>query len=876
MRAVVGISERTLNHVCGVTSFSKTLIRSPNSVNEGEDGNLSEQQRHVAVWAANNEGMTPGSLMSANLTKLERVDEDNLNSRYKPKFFDLTIALAKESKADKHVAIPIGVAKLKISGDFVKHGEFVTMDLPVHTLEQSRELNRMNGSELQMDEKANGIEYIELKTKRKGIKKLFPRQIPTVEERAAFSSAYNIDPSGDAMIRVQVRVETLGTEKIKESSKAPKRVGTQEDDCDKTASTDPLENDDSIRSSNDSNHDETINTAKLIMSSTGCKPFEVFESPIEIKVETRNTKTSTEGTSEPTQESTESSSLMMQSNSMGLYARPVESKAGDESDAFQTVPPLVESTINETESPSLKIFGQTVKLPTCTDLKDKSISAQKLDDEIEQVAQKLFGQDISFSNNASTQSQREVDGNSLHASSSKSDKKSINASPIVDMSVIGPLPTVEEVQAFIKEQFGIYALKSGEFFFPEDPNLLNDDSTSVGSATLEAFATGQLRIRTMDSSPTWTRSRRGDDYDDDDDDDTIASYDNSEPTINLIQPFGENSSKSESEKKDPPMTAVTEEERKEDVQEGVAGGDEKNKFTYSTKQKSMESGDSIIADEDDERNHDGDDEMTFHTPPKHGGKNTSGAYRSLAESFADAFTFTKGCGSFTMDPRKTQRPVPKTVQPVDSLSVGDLTATTLENQSAAKRSSIPTKMLSQFQQVLGRGGEALFMCTGTSDNVEVASTPIRFTTSDSDLGVTRSNSVLSEHNNNNDDDDDGSLNEDYFAEYEESGLPEVWTVDQEAKREVGGNATNPSRAKPTKDPPAIRLTDDDSATLASRLASDLQLQEELENGADETINDNVKDSKTDVDKINKYNQDSQQEFEYEEEEKADDDDKNEC
>jgi hypothetical protein len=34
---------------------------------------------------------------------------DNPKSRYKPKYFDLTIALAKDSRAGKQVAIPMGI-----------------------------------------------------------------------------------------------------------------------------------------------------------------------------------------------------------------------------------------------------------------------------------------------------------------------------------------------------------------------------------------------------------------------------------------------------------------------------------------------------------------------------------------------------------------------------------------------------------------------------------------------------------------------------------------------------------------------------------------------------------------------------------------------
>lgn len=59
----------------------------------------------------------------------------------------MTIALAKDSKAEKQVAVPIGVAKLKVNGDFVSHGEMITMDLPVYTIEQSQKLNQLNSTD---------------------------------------------------------------------------------------------------------------------------------------------------------------------------------------------------------------------------------------------------------------------------------------------------------------------------------------------------------------------------------------------------------------------------------------------------------------------------------------------------------------------------------------------------------------------------------------------------------------------------------------------------------------------------------------------------------------------------------------------------------
>jgi hypothetical protein len=65
------------------------------------------KHRHVAVWASNNEGMSPGSFISSNRITMERVDLENSKSRYKPKYFDMTIALTIHGQKSKWI-FPLG------------------------------------------------------------------------------------------------------------------------------------------------------------------------------------------------------------------------------------------------------------------------------------------------------------------------------------------------------------------------------------------------------------------------------------------------------------------------------------------------------------------------------------------------------------------------------------------------------------------------------------------------------------------------------------------------------------------------------------------------------------------------------------------------
>jgi len=363
-------------------------------------------------------------------------------------------------------------------------------------------------------------------------------------------------------------------------------------------------------------------------------------------------------------------------------------------------------------------------------------------------------------------------------------------------------------------------LKSGEFFFPEDPNLADDDFSSVGDATLEAFVRGQLRMkttgRTNDSGNKRVRS-------DDDSHDSLTfgttSSADSDPTISLHQPFGEHSKRSRKKKDPPPMTPVQEEEKMdatafdEQVLPRDPSGDkakasgEAFQNHKSTTQPQDES--SIVEDtdevDDDDGNNDGDDEMSFHSPVNRSINRAS--HMSVAESLAEAFGLYNACGALRVGPKRSssgsERPVPKTLEP-DLLSVGELTAATLERHVAAGNSSktSPTRCFAS-------GGDWSFLCaadaSGTTNTASdedvtdkgVASTPIRFATSQSSTLFGRTNSVLSCGDRNA-----TNSTENYFAEYEDCGI-------RDGSVFLGGNdeTTNSSKTAATKriDPPATKL-----------------------------------------------------------------------
>jgi hypothetical protein len=806
MKVVVGITEQGGVKVGAVTSLSKALICSPN----GKVGKA--KYRHVAVWASNNDGMTPGSLVSSDLVTMERVDPDNPQSRYKPKFFDLTIAIVDES--NKQVAIPIGVAKVKVLGDMVNHGEMVSMDLPVYTLQQSKEMNSLAGQQC-----------IKLKPKdsmKTTVKSLFHRHSSqndeyflTEEEKTALATAYTIDQTGDSMIRIQVRVETLGVSKDEDDLKSFRYEGgkkfDKEDSCNDTAATDPIDNDSTISS-------QELQSAEKTNSDTAA-----------------------------TLETTMNDDLDG-SNKIAAYSYPV-----DTSTEFIGSSPKPRDESNNTASADHEPRF-CIPLPACGAVHDPTKAAQKLDDEIEQVADKLFGQTVPFSKTNGkgiNKTQQSSDGGSIYTSLSETGDKI----PL-DGSVLGSTPSAQEIKSFIQEQFGICALKSGEFFFPEDPALNNDDSSSIGSATLEAFITGQLRMRTMDST-TWRKNPHGGD-DDSRTYNTSASYE-SEPTISL-RPFGESTN---DQKEDPVMTTTEEGKLLDPPASNDYNGEEQRREIAFNSRKAIPV--ETVNEEDEnetlEYDDDGDDEMSFQSLPR--SKRSTGSARfddaslpharSVAESMVDSLAAALGlhstCGGIVAaacgDPMEMRNrhpmKVPETLEP-DVMSVGDLTATTLEHYH--RHMEVAKKAVVNGKTTLKNGVnssnptaimQSLFACGGVNaadnvddDNIAVRSTPIQFSTSaDMDMGQS-DNVVLS----NNDDGEDRGMDEkvdtdtgrleNYFSEYENSDM--LQPGGRQAPVSIAVMAE--TRADPPKDPVGTRLTDDERSVLARSRSKKMESQQQ--------------------------------------------------
>ncbi|KAG7355268.1 hypothetical protein IV203_004624 [Nitzschia inconspicua] len=873
MKVVVGMTERGSDQIIGVTASSKTLIPSPNGMLGGT------KHRHVAVWVSDNDAMTPGSLISSDLITMERVDPENPKSRYKPRFFDLTVALAK----DAHVAIPIGVAKLKVNGDFVNHGELVTMDLPVYSMEQQQKHNEMNA-------KGGGImspaiQCIKLKnkdTKKSGIKSMFQRKsldhesdaAPTQEEQKALLAAYGIDPAGDSMIRVQVRVETLGMYKDGE-------MNEKYDPSAQTVATEPTE-DGSLESSLPGNKEESNDTAggkvkKELIDKA--KPLVVQLNEAEQTVELESIATES------------------------LYSKPLLDTTGKVSTSG---PPT--NTKMEDETFQLPICGKSLAFPTCgstqefskeqeikhvggiqNDSSHTTTSVQDNDDNVNDTATVEEDDSVPIQDGSFYASLSDIGG---HVSTG---------------STIGPVPTVDEIKAYLKEQFGVFVLKSGEFFFPEDPSLANDDISSIGDATLEAFMNGQLRMRTMDSG-TWQKSPRGGGDDDSRTYNSIATHE-SEPTL-MLQPFGDSAAKGKTnnnDKKKTPMATVEEEDKPVDppaIKRNSGSLSKSQRVTSQLEGENENENDddgSLVVnddDDDDENNNDGDDEMSLRTPrsTKRGSSHNSSCNNSqssrpksvaesLAESLVGVLSRYPMCGGagYSVDPKWScsetdhRMKIPRTVDP-DVMSVGDLTAATLEEHhhhhplerdAAAQRAGTsgnggsrsrlkidPSMLVSSLRSA----ASGWFVC-GSTDNVDDSvlarrrSTPIQFTASGSSamLKVSTTNSMLDHHpihsstvgGREGGGGEEEEEEENYFAEYEEEHLEESDVVVAKEER----------RVDPPADPPAAdrccTMIDDEgscvtTSTTTARTVTQLQQQKPKSMCTDFDRNKNGDDDNVDV------------------------------
>jgi hypothetical protein len=286
MTAVVGISESSECSIENVTTFSSALIHAPNTKvkNEGETPAAkqeNEAQRHIAVWTSNSNGETPGSVVESKMLYLESTDE---NSKRVPKFLDLNVALAKSGEDIDHAAVVIGKARIEITEEMISGNHNRTIDLPVHQL---------GTDEHPSSSYRNCVILLRTISKQKnGDRKLCVEKLTNMEENLTY--AYTIDPTGDSMIRIQVRVEevhgtsiqrlgssanrTAATEMSKESSiqsgESPKQPGSNE------LYSKPIDFPDNDSAFHTVSRKEKNMASKDAADEAGCPGFRVFGTKI--------------------------------------------------------------------------------------------------------------------------------------------------------------------------------------------------------------------------------------------------------------------------------------------------------------------------------------------------------------------------------------------------------------------------------------------------------------------------------------------------------------------------------------------------------------------------------------------------------------------
>lgn len=254
MRAVVAVARDS--QIEGTTTPSKLLARSPsddvivtgtavdgdetlavNGSRRGDDEQtqgtgLNNLHRHVAVWASD-DNRTLGSLVTFDAClSTSSLDQQNstasVSSKYVPKSFELIVALSDDSKANNKVALPFGVANINISGDECPAGETIVLDLPILSLMQARPIasNENGMASYQMIAiKPKKAEADVAPQKQGAFGRLFGKKrdkksprTPSIAKRSRFTEAYSADPSGDAILRVQLQVIEKVASKLQRES----------------------------------------------------------------------------------------------------------------------------------------------------------------------------------------------------------------------------------------------------------------------------------------------------------------------------------------------------------------------------------------------------------------------------------------------------------------------------------------------------------------------------------------------------------------------------------------------------------------------------------------------------------------------------------
>jgi hypothetical protein len=421
--AVVGISESGQESIDNVTTFSGALIHAPNMKVKNEGEVHDEGQRHIAVWASEHQGESPGSVVDSNMLKI-KPNGPNL-------FLDLNVALARSGEGIHHTAVVIGTASVEITKEMIRASNIRTIDLPVHQVGKE--------GPLLVDDSSRVILLRTASKQRNDIRKFCVEQLSDRKEdrnKEDLASAYAIDPKGDSMIRIQVRVEEVHVpskqEKIKRSGSFTERTAATE------------RSDESSIPSNSSQKQ--------------MKEGEMYSKPLEHHFD-------------------DGASFHTVSRKEELVA---SNEAADDEAA------------NDDDVPGCKVFGKKISLFNCTSTSKKGLASQ-IDDRIDDMAEKFFSATCTNQRDDSSLGHQSGITSSTAERKMFEEMKSV-LGPVPSMTELRCL--AQEIALSGGEYFfPNKARDSNEGAVQAD----DDDNTSVESATLLAIEPETLRKRSKES-----------------------------------------------------------------------------------------------------------------------------------------------------------------------------------------------------------------------------------------------------------------------------------------------------------------------------------------------------------------------------------------
>ena len=446
MKAVVAVARGSQIH--GTTTPSKPLSRSPdhdvivagtavdgdesvtvNGIRHGDDEetqgtDMNNLHRHVAVWTGADH-LSLGSLMTFDAClSSSSLDQRNsiasVSSQYVPKSFDLMVALTGDSKAYNKVALPFGVANINISGDECPRGETIVLDLPILSLLQAKPFaSNDNGlasyQMIAIRPKKAGADVAP--QKRGAFGRFFRKKsdkksplIPTIAERSRFTEVYSPDPSGDAILRVQLQVVEKAASKFqREGSLARTEI---------TPGVKPLEQN---TKKDDGSLDKDANTSTTQSIEESWFAASAYGSFSEQSVETDDSKTLSADASIISHRTSDSNSLFTEGSrtfpitasrtvdsetvgSRTLDSRTIDSRTidttemkekergsivDDEAESYFEERRGAKSRVDESNdtlnAPIIKVFGREVRFPSCGGV---------IDDEMTHVTGDFFGKAV--------------------------------------------------------------------------------------------------------------------------------------------------------------------------------------------------------------------------------------------------------------------------------------------------------------------------------------------------------------------------------------------------------------------------------------------------------------------------------------------------